>query len=185
MPRKQYTDEKLAAALAEIESGSTYKSVSQKYGISVGTLHNKKNKRHEGVYGSSTALTEAMETLLVNMLNILARFVRLNVFLRLNFLLCLNTIHYVFFRCVFRWRVPLTKMEFRILVKKFLDNLQYVATAFKDNFPGEKWLKGFIHRHKLSKRLADKIRSGRSNVSHDIVTVSFGTSFPFLCIKCE
>jgi len=88
MPRKQYTDEKLAAALAEIESGSTYKSVSQKYGISVGTLHNKKNKRHEGVYGSSTALTEAMETLLVNMLNILARFVRLNVFVSIPFTMC-------------------------------------------------------------------------------------------------
>jgi len=46
--------------------------------------------------------------------------------------------------CSFVWRVPLTKMEFRILVKKFLDNLQYVATAFKDNFPGEKWLKTYL-----------------------------------------
>ena len=64
-----------------------------------------------------------------------------------------------------RWRVPLQKMEFRCLVKRYLDKSGQVVWQFKDNLPGEKWLCSFTARHKLSVRIPDNIKPVRAKVT--------------------
>ena len=50
------------------------------------------------------------------------------------------------------WKVPLCGYDIRLLVKHYLDNSGVVHSIFKENFPGNNWLQGFMKRYKLPQR---------------------------------
>ena len=62
------------------------------------------------------------------------------------------------------WKIPLTLMELRLLVKNYLD-IGKVDSAFRENMPGRDWARNFLRRNKLSMRLVSKIKPTRAKLS--------------------
>ena len=64
-------------------------------------------------------------------------------------------------------------MDIRLLVKDYLDKKGVNDTKFKDNLPGEDWMRGFIRRHNLTQRLADNVKPARAEISKEQVDLYF------------
>ena len=71
------------------------------------------------------------------------------------------------------WIVPMTGLDIRLLVKEYLDHSGVNEFRFKQNCPGVDWLRGFIARHKLSKRFADNVKSARAEITREAVITYF------------
>ena len=59
---------------------------------------------------------------------------------------------------------PLERLEIKALVKNILNRKGIKSKKFKDNTPGNDWLKNFIWRNKLSARLSSNIKRARASV---------------------
>lgn len=69
------------------------------------------------------------------------------------------------------WGFPLTCLDIRLIVKGYLDRKGRHETIFKNNLPGEDWMRGFLSRNPvLSERLAQNIKRARAEV--DVSTMS-------------
>ena len=91
---KNYTDETLSRAIDEIRKGlKSIRKASLTYKIPRSTLANKILHRHKKSAGGQTRLSDQCETMIVSALNILTK-----------------------------WKVPLTGIEIRLLVKNYLGN---------------------------------------------------------------
>ena len=71
------------------------------------------------------------------------------------------------------WKIPLTGMDIRLLVKAYLDRIGVHDNRFKDNCPGPDWLKSFVKRHKLTQRLADNVKPARAEIDAASVNMYF------------
>ena len=79
------------------------------------------------------------------------------------------------------WRLPLDKLDLRMVVKDYLDGKNEKDSKFKDNFPGVDWANGFVKRHNLTQRFGDRVKV----TIHDYfayLTVLF-SKFEFSIIK--
>jgi hypothetical protein len=67
------------------------------------------------------------------------------------------------------WGYPLDSMDIRCLVKSYLDRKNIYEPRFKNNLPGQDWVKGFLKRHKevLAERMCQNIKRARAGVSRD------------------
>ena len=64
------------------------------------------------------------------------------------------------------WRVPLDSLDIHLLVKTYLDKCGVTDTRFKDNLPGIDWVRSFMDRHQLTKRIADNVKSSCDQGHH-------------------
>jgi hypothetical protein len=71
------------------------------------------------------------------------------------------------------WKIPLTGLDVRLLVKAYLDKSGVTDSRFNKNCPGYDWLKSFIKRHNLTQRLADNVKPSRAEIDVESVTSYF------------
>ena len=105
---QNYTDESLSRAIDEIRNG--HKSIwkaAETYKIPRSTLANKIQHRHIKSSGGQNRLSDECESMIVSALRILTK-----------------------------WKVPLTGLETRLLVKNYLDALALPTEIFSANMPG-------------------------------------------------
>lgn len=73
------------------------------------------------------------------------------------------------------WGFPFTPSEVKEVVKAFLDRKGKREKRFRQNRPGNVWVKGFLNRHKdiLSKRLSQNIKRQRAGVTTETIREYF------------
>ena len=71
------------------------------------------------------------------------------------------------------WKVPFDGYAVCYLVKSYLDAEKKNIWHFKNNFPGSDWLPSFIKRHKLTKRIADNVKSSKALVNEEVINKYF------------
>ena len=140
-----YEPETVQAALKDISSGrKSIKQASLDYKIPLTTLKNKKYGLYKKSYGGQKRLSTECEEIISSTINTLAD-----------------------------WTIPMTGLEVRMFVKYYLDALDLPEEIFKNNMPGKEWLKSFMHRHRLTKRMADNVSLSRAKVTPDVVNTYF------------
>lgn len=140
-----YSDEAVSQAVNDVKLGrKSMRMAALDHGIPLITLSNKLKGLHGKSVGGQKRLSTECELLLVSAINTLQE-----------------------------WRVPMTSLEIRMLVKNYLDRLHLPEDIFQGNMPGRDWLKSFMKRHRLTKRRADNCRSSRAKVSPATVNTYF------------
>ena len=71
------------------------------------------------------------------------------------------------------YRVPLDEFDIRCMVKSYLDKKRIKASVFKNNLPGTDWLRSFMQRHNLTKRIADNVKISRAEVNAETINSYF------------
>ena len=72
------------------------------------------------------------------------------------------------------WRAPLSLMEIRMLVKSIMDKEGKSYARFKDNMPGDDWVRSFLSRHEdLTQRITQNIKISRAEVNEDVINNFF------------
>jgi hypothetical protein len=71
------------------------------------------------------------------------------------------------------WKVPLCAMDIRLLVKDYLDRSGVHDARFRNNCPGDDWLKSFVSRNRLTQRLADNVKPARAEITNENVNKYF------------
>ena len=71
------------------------------------------------------------------------------------------------------WKVPFDRISVHCLVKVYLDKKGDAVSYFRQNMPGNDWLRGFIKRHNLTKRITDNVKAVRDEVNHEIINSYF------------
>lgn len=72
------------------------------------------------------------------------------------------------------WGFPLTRCDVQVTIKNYLDNLGRESKRFKDNLPGERWVRCFLNRHPtLQIKVPKLISSSRAKVDPATVTKYF------------
>ena len=62
------------------------------------------------------------------------------------------------------WKIPLTSIVIKLLVKDYLDRSGVHDSRFKNNVPGDDWFKSFIKRNNLTQRLADNLKPAHAEI---------------------
>lgn len=159
--RRNYSNDDLMAAIAEIKSGKSYRQTSTKYNIPVMTLSDKVKNRVPLVStapGPPTYLSSSQEDRLI------------------KWLLHMAKIGY-----------PVTRKEIPEIVKKVLDEAEkngYVINdnqKFKENRPSPSWVYGFMKRHPhVAARTPENLGFQRANVSEQRIRHWFSDFSNFL-----
>lgn len=129
-------------ALRAVRAGASFRDAAKDYGVPRSTLHTKYHKQQQQQqskkHGGQPCLDGAFEKAVVGVLDELLE-----------------------------WKVPLTLMELRLLVKNYLDLGGFTHDKFKNNMPGRDWARRFLERHKLLLRVTSRIKPERSKLSKD------------------
>ena len=137
-----YVAEKMERALRDVRSGVSFWKAAADNGVPRSTLHinfRKEQQQQEfRSHGGQPWLDAAFETAVIQVLNELLD-----------------------------WKVPLTLMELRLLVKNYLDLAGFTHDRFKENMPGRDWARSFLRRHGLLLRFASRIKPDRAKLSKD------------------
>jgi hypothetical protein len=133
----RYKIDDLEAAIRRVNDGEmTQRKACQVYGIPSATLSRKVNKKQMKNVGHPTVFTKEQETEMV-----------------------------VFLNQVASWGYPIGYDDLRMIIKGYLDKRELIQPRFKNNCPGNDFIRSFIRRNKLSARRASNIRVARSSVS--------------------
>ena len=132
--KTSYSQENLTKAIKDVETGwGCMLSVSKKFKIPHGTLHNKVNGLHSKKVGGQFRLSNDCEK---------------------KFLLLWTLLSF--------WKIPLTRNKICQLVKSYMDARFVVYSRFKKNLSGEDWLNIFVTRYGLLQKIADNVSFGKS-----------------------
>ena len=72
------------------------------------------------------------------------------------------------------WGFPVTSDDLKYIVKSFLDSSRIQSCSrFKDNIPGNKWIKNFLRRNGLSRRNVSNIARRRASVDQTVISDYF------------
>ena len=71
------------------------------------------------------------------------------------------------------WRAPLDGLDICCIVKTYLDKRGITDSRFKDNMPGPDWVRSFVKRHNLTKRVADNVKHSRAIVNEEVLEEYF------------
>ncbi|KAJ8954924.1 hypothetical protein NQ314_006998 [Rhamnusium bicolor] len=71
------------------------------------------------------------------------------------------------FGVVANWGFPLTRLDVRTVIAKYLEKQRKTVAVFKNNIPGEDFLNSFIQRNNLSIHLASNIKRSRASVGRE------------------
>ncbi|ESO81971.1 hypothetical protein LOTGIDRAFT_176987, partial [Lottia gigantea] len=130
---RDYTAEKLEAAIEDVRNGISYRQAGEAHGIPFRTLKNKIDKKHTKRAGGQTIFSEEEELQLVKSLKVCAE-----------------------------WGQPITTLEIRMIAKRMLSLQGRVIKQFPNNIPGCDWVASFISRHKADIRLRSAANIKRS-----------------------
>ena len=140
-----YLDGTLDDALDAVKKGRrSMRDAAVEYRIPLATLSYKLEGLHGKCVGGQKRLSTECEELILSTINTLTE-----------------------------WKIPMTGVEVRLLVKNYLDALDLPEEIFKDNMPGRDWLRSFTKRHNLTKRRADNVRQSRARISPETVNSYF------------
>ncbi|XP_045761191.1 uncharacterized protein LOC123876139 [Maniola jurtina] len=149
---KNYSDETLAKAVAEVRAGLlTQSAAAKKYKINRTTILNKIHHQHELKPGHPTVLTPETEKLIADTLKILTD-----------------------------WGVPFTKRDIQIIVQMLVTREGRVIKQWKDNSPGPDFVTDFAARNNLTQRLATNIKPARASVGPNEIKEFFENVRPAL-----
>ena len=70
-------------------------------------------------------------------------------------------------------KAPFDGFDLRCVVQNLLNACNVNSKVFKDNMPGPDWLAKFIKRNKLTKRIADNVKTSRAEVTPDVINQYF------------
>lgn len=144
---KTYTEDQLKSALASIKNEKlTLKVASKRFNISVGTLSNHMNKKHQGKHGHPTVLTEEEEKKIVEHMKIVSE-----------------------------WGFPFDNIDLRVCVRTMLNMQGRKILLFKENMPSRDWAQSFLKRHssEITRRRAQNIKLVRASLSTEDVSEFF------------
>ena len=128
--KSSYSEEVLKNAIQSVQSGRlSLRKASRNFKIPYGTLHNKVNGNHSKKVGGHIRLSEEYENKIVATITTMSN-----------------------------WKIPITGLEIRKLVKSYLDKQGIVDSTFRNNLPGPDWLNSFMKRHNLTQRIADNVK---------------------------
>lgn len=149
---KNYSDEDLAKAVAEVRAGIISQAgAAKKYKINRTTILNRIHHRHEGLPGHPHVLTSQSEKLIADRICVLAD-----------------------------WGFPCTKADIRIIVQMFINREGRIVKQWKDNLPGYDYVNEFAARNNLTQRLASNIKTSRASVSPNDIKQFFENLRPAL-----
>ena len=114
------------------------------FNVPYGTIRNKINNFHPKTSGRQTALQDNLEEHILISLDLLAG-----------------------------WKVPFDGFSVRYLLKTHLDKKCDTISCFKENKPRNDWLRGFVKRHDLTKRITDNVKADRAEVNHEVINNYF------------
>ena len=141
----KYSQETLEKCLSCVRKGKmSMKKASRHFNVPYGTIRNKINNFHPKTSGEQTALQDNLEEHILNSLDLLTD-----------------------------WKVPFDGFGVRCLVKAYLDKKCDTVSCFKENMPGNDWLRGFIKRHNFTKRITDNVKAARAEVNHEVINNYF------------
>lgn len=141
----QYTNEKLEEALGEIRRGCSLRKVSERYKIPRTTLKRKLLRLKPGTYGGQTVLSKNEEKAITEALMICAE-----------------------------WGFPLTKVDLKLLIKGYLDRCGRTEKRFKNNIPGDEFIRGFLQRHQdIRERFGQNIKRVRAEINTESINEYF------------
>ena len=130
-------DKKLAEAVQACRDGQTLLGAAKQHGVSRTTL-----RRHlcgkVNKVGRPPVLTECEEAVLVDTLNQMSA-----------------------------WGYGFDALDFKILVRSYLNSLNRTVVQFKNNLPGTDFVRSFMKRNKIVVRRACNIKRARSSVSRE------------------
>lgn len=141
-----YTDDQLQAAVSDVKNGTNLRATAAKYGIPLGTLSHKVNKKFVGKPGHPTVFNEAEEASFVKHIKVVAE-----------------------------WGFPFDVTDMRMLAREYLKAQRRNVSCFKNNLPSADWAYSFIKRHSkdLTIRLCQNIKSKKAAVSVNTVKAFF------------
>ena len=138
---KSYSEGTLRKCLAGVKAGKISMNKAQKqYGIPYGTIYNELKCLHTKKHGGQPALSEEFEEILVRALDKLTD-----------------------------WKVPFHRCHIRCLVQSSFNSIDQQSKQFKNNMPGPDWVRLFIKRHNLTKRISDNFKAARAEVTRDVI----------------
>ena len=142
---KSYTDEALSKAVREVKAGSlSMRKASKLYKIPFGTLHKKLNNKHSKKADGQQRLSQELENQITNADDVLSD-----------------------------WKIYLSGIDIRQLVKSYLDSPGVTDATFNNNLPGIHWLNFFIRRRNLTPRLCQNVKSSRVEINLQTLTDYF------------
>jgi len=144
---KNFSDHDLQRAVALIKNGVlTERQAAEQFGIPKSTINRKRNKKNLKPVGRPCVLSTIEESMLLDGLVTAGK-----------------------------WGFPLTSKDIGFIVKNYLDTEGRKEQRFKDNLPGQDWLKLFLHRHNdvLTVKLCENIKRARVAVSCDTINLFF------------
>lgn len=142
-----YNAEQLQQAVGAVKNyGMSYAEAARRYKINKKTLWNKVNGKHLAKPGGQPVLTEVEERHIVDVVVASAEY-----------------------------GSPITSLELRMIVKRYLDSVGKQISKFSDNLPGTEWALNFIDRHKdlLSQRTCQNIKGVRALKNEDEINMYF------------
>ena len=133
---RQYNPKNIAVALNDVRSGGSVKEVAKMHKIPISTLRDKLKGAHPMSHGGQPVFTADEELTMES-----------------NLLICAD------------YGMPLCNMDIKLFVKGYLNKLERNVNKFKNNTPGDEWVKNFLARHKnLSYRMCQNIKRVRSEL---------------------
>lgn len=143
---KKYDTTLIEKALQEYNSTSqSFLQISRKYEIPKSVLH-RHNTFVMKKQGGQTVLSQAEEDYLVRYINVCSE-----------------------------WGYPMEPIDFRLIIKSYLDKIGIQVQKFRNNMPGPDFMSCFLKRHKnkISSRLSQNIKISRAAVSPEIINEYF------------
>lgn len=142
-----YDPKNVEKAVNDIKAGLlSIRGAAEKYEVDKMKLYRCLRGKHQKKYGGQTILTSVEETDLTKKLLIAGE-----------------------------WGFPMTTWDVRSIIKNYLDRQGRTIRTFKNNMPGQDWVKSFLARNgqALTVRLAENIKRCRAEVSPQIINNYF------------
>ena len=138
--KTNYTEDNLQRAIDAVKRGTSVGKAGTMFNVPKSTLQRKVKGKGAKKHGGQLAVSAENEVKLSKIINQVAL-----------------------------WSVPFDSLDIRHLVKHSLDKEGAQHRIFRDNLPGIDWLKGFMKRHNLTLRQADKVKPKRYEVTEESV----------------
>ena len=134
----------LSGAVASCRSGKSIRKSCDAFKVKKSTLSDKLLGKHTKHYGRPTALKKRDEEILAGVLDKLAD-----------------------------WNFPVGNTEIKVMVKDLLDARGEVSNHFRNNTPGDDWVRNFKKRNSCKTTAATNIKPSRAGVSADDIKQFF------------
>ncbi|KAJ8050139.1 Jerky protein-like-like [Holothuria leucospilota] len=131
----QYDEDDVKAAIDAVKDGMSQAEASRRFSIPRGTLQNKIKETHSKKVGRPTVLSQDEESVIVMTLAEVAK-----------------------------WGYPMTHEEIKMTIKMYLDKQGRKEGRFKNNLPGDEFIRSFVLRNQLSYRSPGNIKRARAKV---------------------